>query len=77
MALRQGNRLGAQDRFSLFLVIPFGRKFKALQIPYVAYGPQASSVYVSAMEGMCACVKPMVSSTDPASRQIDKYLVVI
>ena len=43
--------------FSLFLVMPFGRTVITLQtLPPEAHGPRASSVRVSAMEGvMCAC----------------------
>ena len=40
----QGSRLGAQDRSSLFLVIPFGRTVITLHTPPMPHGPRASSM---------------------------------
>ena len=55
VARYQGNRLGAQDRSSLFLtMILFGRKVITLQTPPVTHGPRASSVQVDCPITGCA-----------------------
>ena len=53
VARYQGNRLGAQDRSSLFLTIPFVRTVITFQTHYVTHGPRASSVQVDS--GIAAC----------------------
>ena len=73
----QGSRLGAQDRFSWFLVIPFGRTVITLYTPPVPHGPGANSVQVSPMIGACACAGPTVNNAGPALRQEGISLVAI
>ena len=60
------DRLGAQDRSSLFLIIQFGRKVITLHTPPISHGPRARSVLVSSMAGTCACAQPMANNVDPA-----------
>ena len=50
----QGNRLGAQNRSSLFLIIIFGRTVITLQRPPVTHDPRASSVQVDCPIAACA-----------------------
>ena len=50
----QENRLGVQDRSSLFLTIPFGRTIITLQTPPVTHDPRASSVQVDSIIAACA-----------------------
>ena len=50
----QGNRLGAQDRSSLFLVILFEGTVITLQTPLVTHGPRVSSVQVDSIIAGCA-----------------------
>ena len=52
----QGSCFGAQDRSSLFLVIPFWRTIITLPHPPVTHGPRSSKVQVSAMQGTCIYV---------------------
>ena len=54
MAQYQGNRLGAQDRPSLFLTIPFGRTVITLETSPVTHGPRASSVQENSIIAACA-----------------------
>ena len=76
MSRCQRSRLGAQDRSSLFFVIPFGRRVTILHTPPMLHGPWASSVQVSSMEGTCACAfLPMVNNTNLAQEQVVISLV--
>ena len=54
VARYQGNRLGAQNRSSLFLTILFGRTVKTLQTPPATHGPGTSSVQVDCPIAGCA-----------------------
>ena len=54
VARYQRNRLGAQDRSSLFLTVLFGRTVITLQTPSVTHGPRASSVQVDYPNAGCA-----------------------
>ena len=53
VARYQGNRLGAQNRSSLFLTTLFGRMVITLQTPPLTHGPRASLVQVDCTIAGC------------------------
>ena len=77
VARYQGNRLGPQDRSSLFLTILFGRTVITLQTPPVTHGPRASSVQIDCPTAGCAFAWYMVSTADKGPILVDISLAAI
>ena len=73
MARYQGNRLGAQDRSSLFLTIQCGRTVIALQAPLLTSGPRASSVQVDSIIPPRVHLRSMVNTADKSPQVDTRY----
>ena len=71
----QGSRLGAQDRFSLFLVIPFGCTVITLYPPYVPLSPRGSTVQVDSIIAACTSAQHTISNVDLPRRELGISLV--